>query len=158
MVLLCFLATKLHLIVTSSFFRFNQNKINILNPNKKCNRLVFFLFQNDDLKKVFIFDWLKKQHATFNYYIHKKYIFYLRKLYDQIAIKKFPMNITFIVWVLILCFLFFWLFPIFSPSNSNVSQFKTNYGSIILFSNLFFRQVEWRAEMYIWKVFQILFF
>jgi len=35
----------------SSFFRFNQNEIDILNPRKKYNRLVFLLFQNDDLKK-----------------------------------------------------------------------------------------------------------
>jgi hypothetical protein len=35
----------------TSFFRFNQNEIDILNPRQKCNRLVFLLFQNDGLTK-----------------------------------------------------------------------------------------------------------
>jgi len=46
-----FLAINLSLVITSSFFRFNQNEIDILNPCQKCNRLVFLLFKNDDLKK-----------------------------------------------------------------------------------------------------------
>ena len=50
-----FLAINLSLVITSSFFRFNQNEIDILNPRKKFNRLVFLLFQNDDLKKKSIF-------------------------------------------------------------------------------------------------------
>ena len=49
-----FQAINLSLVITSSFFRFNQNEIDILNPRKKFNRLVFLLFQSDDLKKVSI--------------------------------------------------------------------------------------------------------
>ena len=53
-----FQAINLSLVITSSFFRFNQNEIDILNPRKKFNRLVFLLFKNDDLKKIdfFYFD------------------------------------------------------------------------------------------------------
>ena len=47
-----FLAINLSLVITSSFFRFNQNEIDILNPCQKCNRLVFLLFKNNDLKKI----------------------------------------------------------------------------------------------------------
>ena len=47
-----FQAINLSLVITSSFFRFNQNEIDILNPRKKFNRLVFLLFKNDDLKKI----------------------------------------------------------------------------------------------------------
>ena len=46
-----FQAINLSLVITSSFFRFNQNEIDILNPCQKCNRLVFLLFKNDDFKK-----------------------------------------------------------------------------------------------------------
>ncbi len=46
-----FLAINLSLVITSSFFRFNQNEIDILNPRKKFNRLMFLLFQNDGLTK-----------------------------------------------------------------------------------------------------------
>ena len=46
-----FQAINLSLVITSSFFRFNQNEIDILNPCQKCNRLVFLLFKNVDLKK-----------------------------------------------------------------------------------------------------------
>ena len=46
-----FQAINLSLVITSYFFRFNQNEIDILNPCQKCNRLVFLLFKNDDLKK-----------------------------------------------------------------------------------------------------------
>jgi hypothetical protein len=44
-----FIAICLLLAITTSFFRFNQNEIDIL--NQKCNRLVFLLFQNDGLTK-----------------------------------------------------------------------------------------------------------
>ena len=47
-----FQAINLSLVITSSFFRFNQNEIDILNPCQKCNRLVFLLFKNDDLTKI----------------------------------------------------------------------------------------------------------
>ena len=46
-----FIAICLLLVITTSYFRFNQNEIDILNPRQKCNRLVFLLFQNDDLTK-----------------------------------------------------------------------------------------------------------
>ena len=46
-----FIAICLLLAITTSFFRFNQNEIDILNPRQKCNRLVFLLFQNDGLTK-----------------------------------------------------------------------------------------------------------
>ena len=45
-----FQAINLSLVITSSFFRFNLNEIDIPYPRQKCIRLVFLLFQNDEYK------------------------------------------------------------------------------------------------------------
>jgi hypothetical protein len=44
-----FIAICLLLVIMTSFFRFNQNEIDIPYPRQKCIRLVFLLFQNDGL-------------------------------------------------------------------------------------------------------------
>ena len=80
-------------IATFSLFLFNQNKIYILKPYKKCNRLVFFLFQSDDLKKVSILAILIEKAAyNFQLYIYTKntYFFSTKNIWTDI--KKFSMN------------------------------------------------------------------
>ena len=88
-----FQAINLSLVITSSFFRFNQNEIDILNPCQKCNRLVFLLFKNDDLKKKSIFAILICLFVT-HLGILKKTVFY-RYLLNRLS--KFKMNYIFLI-------------------------------------------------------------
>jgi len=68
-----FLAINLFLVITSSFFRFNLNEIDILNPRKKFNRLLFLVFQNDDLKKIDFCYFDLFVCNTFDYFERKQY-------------------------------------------------------------------------------------
>ena len=88
-----FQAINLSLVITSSFFRFNQNEIDILNPCQKCNRLVFLLFKNDDLKKKSIFAILICLFVT-HLGILKKTVFY-RYLLNRLS--KLKMNYIFLI-------------------------------------------------------------
>ena len=88
-----FQAINLSLVITSSFFRFNQNEIDILNPCQKCNRLVFLLFKNDDLKKKSIFAILICLFVT-HLRILKKTVFY-RYLLNRLS--RFKMNYIFLI-------------------------------------------------------------
>jgi len=81
-----FIAIYLLLVITTSFLRFNQNEIDILDPRQKCNRLMFLLFQNDDLtKNSFLQFLMKKQHL----------FFFFGKIHNYIAIEKFSLNMSF---------------------------------------------------------------
>jgi hypothetical protein len=84
-----FIAIYIILATISSFFRFNQNEIDILNSRKKCNRLKFLLFQNNDLKKIDFRNFnLKSSMQLSIAYIHKNTIFFPPKITQSDSHKK----------------------------------------------------------------------